>query len=85
MRLPTTTEEAMAEAERGAAWMRTRFPDMLSWVNASYSGSLDFWTWVSDVCSGMFYAYTHSTVGLKLSMTSLKICNFPFTAVGVTG
>lgn len=46
MRLPTTVEEAMVEAEREAAWMRRRFPDMLSWVNASYSGSLDFWKWV---------------------------------------
>ncbi|XP_006457665.1 hypothetical protein AGABI2DRAFT_213163 [Agaricus bisporus var. bisporus H97] len=45
MRLPTTVEEAMVEAEREAAWMRRRFPDMLSWVNASYSGSLDFWNW----------------------------------------
>lgn len=44
MRLPSTVEEAMAEGERGSAWMAKRFPDMLSWVNESYSCSLDFWT-----------------------------------------
>jgi hypothetical protein len=44
MRLPTSVEEAMLEAERESAWMRRRYPDMLSWVNASYSGSLNFWT-----------------------------------------
>ncbi|KXN85055.1 putative flavin-containing monooxygenase 1 [Leucoagaricus sp. SymC.cos] len=49
MRLPTTVEEAMEEAERGAAWMKRRFPEMDSWVNASYMGSLDFWTWPQAV------------------------------------
>ncbi|KAF9444652.1 FAD/NAD(P)-binding domain-containing protein [Macrolepiota fuliginosa MF-IS2] len=49
MRLPGTVEEALAEAERGAAWMRRRFPDMLSWVNESYSCSLDFFTWPQAV------------------------------------
>jgi dimethylaniline monooxygenase (N-oxide forming) len=43
MRLPGTVEEAKVQAEWESAWMRKHFPDMISRVNASYSGSLDFW------------------------------------------
>jgi dimethylaniline monooxygenase (N-oxide forming) len=44
MRLPSSVEEAIAEAEIQSAWMKARFPDMLSWVNESQSANLDFWT-----------------------------------------
>jgi dimethylaniline monooxygenase (N-oxide forming) len=43
MRLPSS-EEAFKKAEEQSAWMKVRFPSMLSWVNESYSTSLDFWT-----------------------------------------
>lgn len=49
MRLPTDVESATAEGERGAAWMKTRYPEMDSWVNVSYMGSLDFWNWPQAV------------------------------------
>ncbi|PPQ99019.1 hypothetical protein CVT26_014396 [Gymnopilus dilepis] len=45
MRLPSSKEEAIRDAEIRAMWMRRRYPNMLSWVNESYSASLDFWTW----------------------------------------
>ncbi|CAA7266092.1 unnamed protein product [Cyclocybe aegerita] len=45
MRLPSSPEEAVAEVELRSAWMRKRYPDMCSWVNESYSCTLDFWTW----------------------------------------
>ncbi|PPQ71555.1 hypothetical protein CVT24_006436 [Panaeolus cyanescens] len=45
MRLPSTVEAALEVAERGAAWMKVRYPDSISWINDSYSTSLDFWTW----------------------------------------
>ncbi|KAF9228314.1 FAD/NAD(P)-binding domain-containing protein [Gyrodon lividus] len=45
MRLPTTVEAALAETDRNAAWMRKRFPDMLLWINESYSSGLAFWSW----------------------------------------
>ncbi|KAF9559738.1 FAD/NAD(P)-binding domain-containing protein [Agrocybe pediades] len=45
MRLPRTPEDAIHEAEVRSAWMRRRYPNMLSWANESYSGTLDFWTW----------------------------------------
>ncbi|KAJ3512117.1 hypothetical protein NLJ89_g3713 [Agrocybe chaxingu] len=45
MRLPSSTEEAIVLAEERSAWMKARFPNMLGWVNESYSGSYDFWTW----------------------------------------
>ncbi|KAG5647169.1 hypothetical protein DXG03_001124 [Asterophora parasitica] len=48
MRLPSSTEEALASAERNSAWMRKRFPDMLLWVNESYSSGLAFWTYVTQ-------------------------------------
>ena len=44
MRLPSSVEEAISEGEIRSAWMKARFPDMLSWVNESYSTNLDFWT-----------------------------------------
>ena len=43
MRLPSSAEEAIAESETRSAWMKARFPDMLSWVNESLSTNLDFW------------------------------------------
>ena len=44
MRLPSSAEEAIAEAEMRSAWMRARYPDMISWANESQSTNLDFWT-----------------------------------------
>jgi hypothetical protein len=46
MRLPSSAEEALASAEHNSAWMRKRYPDMLLWVNESYSSSLAFWSYV---------------------------------------
>lgn len=45
MRLPSSPEEATKIAGRNAAWMRRRFPEMLLWVNESYSSDLAFWSW----------------------------------------
>ncbi|KAF8802217.1 FAD/NAD(P)-binding domain-containing protein [Phlegmacium glaucopus] len=45
MRLPSSADEAMAQAEIQSAWMKSRYPNMAAWANESYSGSLDFWTW----------------------------------------
>ena len=47
MRLPSTAEQALAEAERNAAWIRKRHPDTLLWVNESYSSGIAFWSCVS--------------------------------------
>ncbi len=47
MRLPSSPEEAIAEGERASVWMRRRYPNMISWINESYSTGLDFWTYVS--------------------------------------
>lgn len=43
MRLPSSVKEAIAEGETRSAWMKARFPDMLSWANESLSTNLDFW------------------------------------------
>ncbi|KAI6046405.1 FAD/NAD(P)-binding domain-containing protein [Pisolithus marmoratus] len=45
MRLPSSPEEAEKIAGKNAAWMRRRFPEMLLWVNESYSSDLAFWSW----------------------------------------
>lgn len=45
MRLPSSPEEATRIAGRNAAWMRRRFPEMLLWINESYSSDLAFWSW----------------------------------------
>ncbi|KAI0058583.1 FAD/NAD-P-binding domain-containing protein [Artomyces pyxidatus] len=45
MRLPATAEDALETTERQAAWMRQRYPDMLVWMNESYTSKLDFCNW----------------------------------------
>jgi len=47
MKLPQTVPEALSAAEKDSVWMKIRFPDVHSWVNDSYSTSLDFQTYVS--------------------------------------
>ncbi|KIY47188.1 FAD/NAD(P)-binding domain-containing protein [Fistulina hepatica ATCC 64428] len=44
LRVPAL-EEASAEAEREAEWMRRRFPETLRWVNESYSAGIAFFTY----------------------------------------
>lgn len=51
MRLPSSPEEAIAEGERASVWMRHRYPNMISWINESYSTGLDFWTYVGSLTS----------------------------------
>ena len=43
MRLPSSTEEAIAETGMQSAWIRTRYPGMISRANESYSTNLDLW------------------------------------------
>ncbi|KAF8802218.1 FAD/NAD(P)-binding domain-containing protein [Phlegmacium glaucopus] len=45
MRIPSSAEEAIADAELRSAWMKARYPNMAAWANESYSGNLDLWTW----------------------------------------
>jgi hypothetical protein len=44
MRLPSSSQEAFQKSEEQSVWMKIRYPDMLSWVNESFSTNLDFWT-----------------------------------------
>ena len=46
MRLPSSAGEALVSSERNSAWMRKRYPNMLLWVNESYSSGLAFWRYV---------------------------------------
>ncbi|KDQ09323.1 hypothetical protein BOTBODRAFT_148267 [Botryobasidium botryosum FD-172 SS1] len=45
MRLPSTTEQAIAHAERNAAWLKQRYPGTFACVNESYSSNVAFWSW----------------------------------------
>ncbi|CAA7266095.1 unnamed protein product [Cyclocybe aegerita] len=78
MRIPSSPEEAIAEAELRSAWMRRRYPNMCSWVNESYSSTLDFWTWPQAVdelledmhlpsmrSSGNFFTWPFKVIDLK--------------------
>ncbi len=46
MRLPETPEAALAETDRAAAWLRTRYPEVPTALNSSQTGYLAFWTCV---------------------------------------
>ncbi|KAH7908576.1 FAD/NAD-P-binding domain-containing protein [Hygrophoropsis aurantiaca] len=45
MRLPSSVDEALAETELKAAWMRKRWPGMSTWDNESYSSGIALWNW----------------------------------------
>ncbi|KAI0658609.1 FAD/NAD(P)-binding domain-containing protein [Cubamyces menziesii] len=49
MRLPKTPEAAFAETEREAAWLKQRYPEIPTALNASLTGDLAFWTWPQHV------------------------------------
>lgn len=44
LKVPSSPEEAFESTEREAAFMRKRHPNMLLWVNESYSGVVKFFT-----------------------------------------
>ncbi|KAL1940037.1 hypothetical protein VTO73DRAFT_9372 [Trametes versicolor] len=63
MRLPETPEAALAEADRAAAWLRTRYPQVPTALNSSHTGYLAFWTWpqhVDDLLEDMGLAVMRS-------------------------
>ncbi|EIW61544.1 FAD/NAD-P-binding domain-containing protein [Trametes versicolor FP-101664 SS1] len=63
MRLPETPEAALAETDRAAAWLRTRYPEVPTALNSSHTGYLAFWTWpqhVDDLLEDMGLAVMRS-------------------------
>ncbi|OJT15472.1 hypothetical protein TRAPUB_7343 [Trametes pubescens] len=63
MRLPETPEAALAETDRAAAWLRTRYPEVPTALNSSQTGYLAFWTWpqhVDDLLEDMGLAVMRS-------------------------
>lgn len=49
LRLPASPEEAIQVAARNSAWLRKRYPGMLTEINESYSSNLAFWSWPQAV------------------------------------
>ncbi|OSC97983.1 FAD/NAD-P-binding domain-containing protein [Trametes coccinea BRFM310] len=49
MRIAQTPEEAFKETERDAAWLKRRYPEVPTALNASLTGYLAFWTWPQHV------------------------------------
>ncbi|EJF61517.1 FAD/NAD(P)-binding domain-containing protein [Dichomitus squalens LYAD-421 SS1] len=49
LRLPATSEEALALTEREAAWLRTRYPQIPTALNNSHTSYLAFWSWPQHV------------------------------------
>ncbi|OJT15471.1 hypothetical protein TRAPUB_7342 [Trametes pubescens] len=49
MRLPGSTQEALAASEREAAWLKQRYPQVPTALNPSYAGFLTFLTYVSTI------------------------------------
>ncbi|TFK38930.1 hypothetical protein BDQ12DRAFT_735153 [Crucibulum laeve] len=45
MRLPSTMEQALVQAERNSMWMKRRFPGAGSYINQSYGSSLPYFSW----------------------------------------
>jgi len=86
MQLPSSPAEAIAKAEEEVSWMKTRYPNMLSYANESYSGSFDFMKWATIVLRSVPYSLTcTSTATPKLRTTCLRTCISPSYAVAETG
>ncbi|KAH8112131.1 FAD/NAD-P-binding domain-containing protein [Phellopilus nigrolimitatus] len=54
--LPSTADDALVHTQMTAAWLRRRYPGMLSWVNESYSSGIAFWNYpqlVDDLLEDM--------------------------------
>lgn len=77
LRLPSSTEEALALTERNSAWLRKRFPDMLLWINESYSSNLAFWTWPQAVDDFL------EDMGLPIFRSGGNCVTWPFKVVKV--
>ncbi|KAI0686660.1 FAD/NAD-P-binding domain-containing protein [Cerioporus squamosus] len=45
MRLPATPQDALAESQRCAAWLKVRYPQIPTALNASHTSYLAFWSW----------------------------------------
>ncbi|TFK37874.1 FAD/NAD-P-binding domain-containing protein [Crucibulum laeve] len=63
MRISSSPQEAVEHAERNSAWMKKRYPGILTWANESYSAALPFWNWpqaTDELLDDMFLSGTRS-------------------------
>ncbi|KAH9853083.1 FAD/NAD-P-binding domain-containing protein [Lenzites betulinus] len=49
MRIPQTPEAALAAAERDAAWLKRRYPEIPAALHPNHTGYVAFWTWPQHV------------------------------------
>ncbi|KAH8833935.1 hypothetical protein DL96DRAFT_1457347 [Flagelloscypha sp. PMI_526] len=77
MRLPSSAEEALNTTEISAAWMRKRYPNMLLWLNESWSSGIAFWAWsqyTDDLLEDM---------GLPITRSGGNWLTWPFKTVSM--
>ncbi|KAI0751192.1 FAD/NAD-P-binding domain-containing protein [Daedaleopsis nitida] len=78
IRLPATSEAALAETERHAAWLRQRYPQIPTAVNGSHMSSLAFWSWpqhVDDLLEDM---------GLPVMRSGGNALTWPFKVIDLS-
>ncbi|TBU39196.1 FAD/NAD(P)-binding domain-containing protein [Dichomitus squalens] len=77
MRLPATSEVALEETERQAAWLRHRYPQVAPTANSSHTSNIGFWGWpqvADDLLEDM---------GLKVMRSGGTWLTWPFRVVSV--
>ncbi|KAI0044469.1 FAD/NAD-P-binding domain-containing protein [Auriscalpium vulgare] len=77
LRLPTTVDKAREHGERHAAWMRQRYPDMLHYLNESYSTAAAVWDWPQWI-DGLL-----EDMGLPTRRSGGNFLTWPFKVVRV--
>ncbi|EIW77421.1 FAD/NAD(P)-binding domain-containing protein [Coniophora puteana RWD-64-598 SS2] len=77
MRLPSSTEEALAETARSAAWMRKRYPGMLDKFSESYTSVIVAWSWPQAMDNLL------DDMGLRTQRSGGNWLTWPFKVVSV--
>ncbi|KAI8989847.1 FAD/NAD(P)-binding domain-containing protein [Trametes punicea] len=75
MRIPETPEEAFAETERVAAWLKRRYPEIPTALNSSHTGNVAFWTWPQNADDLL------GDMGLRVMRSGGNALTWPFKII----
>jgi len=75
LRLPLSVDDALAETQMNAAWLRIRYPAIFSWVNESYSSNVAFLNY-PQLCDDLL-----EDLGLDIMRSGGNALTWPFKAI----
>jgi len=75
LRLPSSIDDALAETQMNAAWLRKRYPGIFSWVNESYSSNVAFFSY-PQLCDDLL-----EDMGLDIMRSGGNMLTWPFKII----